>query len=230
MGEGSTQVWDRTWSSRERVIFDLNTRAIFENIAKEISFEGRTVLELGCGSGRLSYLAYQAGAKELTLADFSEEALRIAKTLFSGVDKVTFIQANLLNLNLPQKYDIVFSSGVVEHFKDEELPLAIEAHAKHSRQYVAIVVPADTVFNKRRSVSPKNIQLYGYWKPLSLSRMGEVFKNGGIQIKENKKFHVMYGVPLPNAYPIGYLRSILTTLLRPMEHRFGGLLLTVGRI
>lgn len=230
MDKDSAQVWDKTWSSRERILFDLNTRVIFENIAKKISFRGRTVLELGCGSGRLSYLAYQAGAKELTLVDFSEKALRIAKNVFSGVDKVTFIQANLLNLNLPQKYDIVFSSGVVEHFKDEELPLAIEAHAKYSREYIVIVVPSDTVFNKRRSVSLQNIQRYGYQKPISQRQMERLFKEANITIKRIRRFHPMYGVPIPRVYGIGKLRALLTFALRPLEPFTGGLLVGIGKL
>lgn len=230
MNKDSAQVWDRTWSSREKIAFDLNTRVIFENIAKRVSFTGRTVLELGCGSGRLSYLAYQAGAKELTLVDFSEEALRIAKNIFSGVGKVTFIQASLLDLNLSQKYDIVFSSGVVEHFKDELLPLAIEAHAKYSREYIIVVVPSDTIFNKRRSASLQNIQRYGYQKPISPKQMEMLFNETNIIVKLIRRFHVMYGVPLPRVYGIGTLRALLTSVLRPLESFTGGLLIGVGKL
>jgi len=224
------QTWDRTWSSRAKATFDLNTQVIFKNIAKQISFKGKTVLELGCGSGRLGYLAYQAGAHEVTLVDFSEEALRIAKDLFKGTTNVTLIKADLLNLNLPKKYDIVFSSGVVEHFKDEELLLAIKAHAKHSKQYIAIVVPSDTIFNNRRSISPKNIKLYSYWKPISRGKMERLFKEANITIKRIRRFHSMYGVPLPNIYPISMLRPLLTSALKPIECIRGGLLLAVGEV
>ncbi len=230
MSEDSAQVWNRTWSSRKGVAFDLNTRVIFKNIAREISFEGKSILELGCGSGRLSYLASQAGAETITLVDFSEEALRIAKNLFAGIDKVTFIKANLLNLTLPKKYDIVFSSGVVEHFRDEELPLAIEAHARYSREYVVIVVPSDTAFNKRSSVLPQNIKLYGYEKPMSSRQMKRLFEKAGISTKRIRRFHPMYGVPLENIYGLSNLRALLTWALQPIESLQGGLLLGVGKV
>jgi len=230
MSENRIQVWDKTWSNKENIAFDLMTRIIFQSITNELSLDGKTVLELGCGSGRLSYLAYKAGAKELTLVDFSDEALRIARNLFKGINKVNFIKSDLLKLNPAKKCDIVFSSGVIEHFKEEELPLAIEAHARYSKEYVAIVVPSNTVFNKRLSVSPQNIQRYGYEKPISVREMERLFKGANINRKRIRRFHSMYGVPLPPIPGIGYVRTTLTTLLKPLGRWIGGLLIAIGEV
>lgn len=233
MGKDDVQVWDRSWSGRSRIAFDLNTRMIFENVAKEISFEAKKVLELGCGSGRLSYLAYQAGAEELTLVDFSDAALTTARNLFNEVNSVTFVKANLLALDLVEKYDVAFSSGVVEHFKDEELMLAVKAHANYSRNYVAIVVPSDTAFNNRRAASAKNIKLYGYQKPISPEQMRGIFEEVGITVQVIKRFHFMYGVPILFRLcgsRLGKIGALFASILKPLDHRKGGLLLAIGRV
>ncbi|MBN2463908.1 MAG: class I SAM-dependent methyltransferase [Dehalococcoidia bacterium] len=244
MKDTTIKIWDRTWASSEPTILDLDTRLIFENISKEICLKGKTTLELGCGRGRLSYLAYKAGAKELTLVDFSPEALKIAKGLLQGADKATFVESDILNLNLGKKYDVVFSSGVVEHFNDEELPLAIAAHAMHSARYVVIIVPSETFFNERRCKLPQNIERFGYWRPISAKRMRELFEKTGVQVKQNRRFHVMYGVPPPTTRGARFIqpirptairgvsntRKVLTKSLKPLEHWFGGLLLTVGEV
>ena len=232
MGKDIVQTWDRTWSSKGIVPFDLTTRVIFKNIARDVSFGGKSVLELGCGSGRLSYLAYRAGAEGITLVDFSQEALQIARSLFQGIKNVTFIESDLLNLKLPEEYDIVFSSGVVEHFSDEELPLAVKAHAKHSKEYIAIVVPSDTLFNNRRSLSAENIKLYGYQKPISPQQMNKLFTEANVKAMEIRRFHFIYGIPLLGTYGvlIDKLGRMLALTLRPLDPVMGGLLLGVGKV
>jgi cyclopropane fatty-acyl-phospholipid synthase-like methyltransferase len=233
MGSDDAQVWNKTWSGAAKTTFDFNTRVVFKNIRKEVSFEGKKVLELGCGSGRLSYLACQAGAKELTLVDFSDAALRRARGLFKGISHVSFVKANLLDFNSSPKYDIVFSSGVLEHFKGQELLLATKVHVQCSRQYVAIVVPSDTGFNARRSLSPKNIKLYGYQKPISPEQMKGLFEEANVSITAMRKFHFMYGVPILSrfcGYRLRKLGALAAFVLKPLDKSQGGLLLAVGRV
>jgi len=231
LGDSGPKVWDRTWGSRQEIGLDQNTRLIFKNLSREISFRGKSILELCSGSGRLSYLALRSGADRVTLVDFSEEALRLARNLFRGMREVEFIKADILNLSLPEKYDLVFSSGGVEHFKGKELSNAVGAHVKHSNGSVAIVVPSDLYFNRRRSVDPKNRELYGYWRPIPSGEMKALLEGQGVHVRTLRMFHVTYSITLPRILQLARIEPVLYTLLEPLlASRFGGLLIAVGEV
>jgi predicted RNA methylase len=55
----------------EKVEFDFSTRYVFEKISSRCSLLDKEILELGCGAGRLSYLALKRGAASVTLVDSS---------------------------------------------------------------------------------------------------------------------------------------------------------------
>jgi SAM-dependent methyltransferase len=210
------QLWGKTWRLTEKVGIDLNARVIFENPRREVSFRDKSVLELCSGSGRMSYLALQSGAKEATVVDFSEVALGIAKGLFEGSDRATFVKADILDVDLHERYDIVFSSGGVEHFRDEELPLAVRAHAKHSAEYVAVVVPSDVYFNGKRSIDPKNAESYGYWKSISPEKTRELFESQDIHVTSNRLFHITYSITLPRTPHLRRLEPVLYRVAEPL--------------
>jgi len=76
-----------------------------------------TVLEAGCGTGRMTkHLAHLAG--DLVSVDFSFESLRVnrGKLLEQGATNVDLIQADLCNLPFkPEVFDRVLSCQVLEH-------------------------------------------------------------------------------------------------------------------
>lgn len=80
------------------------------------------ILELGSGSGHLSaYLAMKG--YEVSLLDFSTGALEKSKQTFEKYNlNGTFIEGDLFDLcNISSDYDLVWNSGVMEHFSDENL-------------------------------------------------------------------------------------------------------------
>ncbi len=104
---------------------------------------GASLLEMGCGSGHLSLELARKGYKT-TLLDFESSALEHAKAMYSkyGVSG-EFIYADLLDtsLNLGNKFDVVWNSGVLEHFNFEKLVHALSQMAANSANLVLIIVP-----------------------------------------------------------------------------------------
>ncbi|XP_063709884.1 protein arginine N-methyltransferase 3 isoform X2 [Culicoides brevitarsis] len=74
-------------------------------------FEGRTVLDVGCGTGILSIFASKAGAKTVFAIDQSEiiyHAMDIAES--NGIKNIKFIKGRLEDIKLPvQEVDIIIS-------------------------------------------------------------------------------------------------------------------------
>jgi 2-polyprenyl-3-methyl-5-hydroxy-6-metoxy-1,4-benzoquinol methylase len=85
-----------------------------------LRWNGKEVLEIGCGIGTDTINFARAGAK-VTAVDLSDESLKIAKQraeVFGVNDKITFYQANaeILSDIVPVKpYALIYSFGVIHH-------------------------------------------------------------------------------------------------------------------
>lgn len=83
-------------------------------IIESANWEGKKILEIGCGEGDLaSIIAYHGG--EVTAIDYSKEAIKIAKKKFT-LDNCQFICCDYKDIS--DKFDIVVMKGVLEHTKD----------------------------------------------------------------------------------------------------------------
>lgn len=115
-------------------IFFLDLMALaYEKLLKRASFKKPiSIIELGCGTGYTSYrISRMIPTKKITLVDSNAHMINIAKRTFLNVAcKKEFIQKDFFKLNLKQKYDLVHSGGVVEHFNDDKRKKLINLHAE----------------------------------------------------------------------------------------------------
>ncbi|HUG93594.1 MAG TPA: class I SAM-dependent methyltransferase [Planctomycetaceae bacterium] len=108
----------RQWN-RYDVAHDDEDRATFEaKTGVELDeLRGLRVLDAGCGGGRYSKVAGEAGA--LVIGADQSNAVDKAARLCEHLDNVEFIQADLKRLPLhPASFDFVFSLGVMHHDAD----------------------------------------------------------------------------------------------------------------
>lgn len=82
---------------------------------------GKTMLELGCGAGRMTQ-AFAARLDRVIALDVSGEMLNRARKMAKGVQNVEWIQANGLDLEgvASNSVDFVFSYLVLQHLPDEK--------------------------------------------------------------------------------------------------------------
>lgn len=81
-------------------------------------FLGRTVLDLGCGSGRWTYALAMLGAWVVAV-DFTDAAVDITREVTKHLPNVEVIQANLFQLPFkPEQFDFVVCWGVLHHTAD----------------------------------------------------------------------------------------------------------------
>jgi len=84
-------------------------------------YDGKDVLEIGCGMG-IDLLQYAKGGANVTGIDLTEKAVKNSKAHFAHRNmKGTFYTMNSEKLDFPDNsFDLVYSFGVLHHTKDTQ--------------------------------------------------------------------------------------------------------------
>jgi SAM-dependent methyltransferase len=227
-------------------------REILANLAEYIPFRGHSLLELGCGRGILSRFAMEQGAASATLVDSSGEALQLARRVLADMSPIEFVQGDLLAYRSSRKFDIVLSSGVLEHFRGQALMDCLRVHADHACGLVAIIVPTTPHANEYHCRTRRFVDVCGYERPISALRMRRLLVRAGMKPLLMRRFFPLYNVGAYWTLPrtaIGcidreldrkllkldasiakrHIRDRVIPRLRRLDSLLGGLLLAVAR-
>tara|TARA_B100001964_G_scaffold225459_1_gene273313 strand:- start:401 stop:1444 length:1044 start_codon:yes stop_codon:yes gene_type:complete len=122
------KVYGRLWSK-------FSFEEVIENTAKDLSkrlssngfslsyFHGKNAIDVGCGSGRFSFVLKRLGCKTVIGVDYGEDGLEIANKMAnqSQIQGISFRKVNVLNLPFEDEtYDFVFCNGVLHHTENME--------------------------------------------------------------------------------------------------------------
>ncbi len=105
---------------------------------------GKTILDVGCGTGRFSEIALMEGA-EVVCVDMSR-AIDVARANLGHFERAHFLQADVFALPLKPSFDVVFSLGVLHHTPDP--PRAFAEIAKLVRPGGVISIRVYAAYNK----------------------------------------------------------------------------------
>lgn len=151
------QAWKAMWARPTNALW-LRVRAwsnvigdrVTFGLLKSVALSGGTILDLGCGHARTTMaIMRRFRARSLTGVDFCEEALESVKRR-RGDLAVRTIHSDLMSLDLDERFDLVFSAYVAEHFwGDLRLP-AIQQHARFAKEggHVLIIVPGPSFLSR----------------------------------------------------------------------------------
>lgn len=133
------------WTERGKTYYEnfkygeayrLQERAILEHL-KTLSFE--TVLEVGCGFGRITRLIRDNfSLKEYHAIDLSEHQIAKARELARGVQ---FETCTIQAFNTYRKYDLVIACEVLLHVPPPEIRAVVEKLEGLSSKYVVNIDP-----------------------------------------------------------------------------------------
>lgn len=86
-------------------------------------FFGKSVLDAGCGMGRNSFWACKYGAKELVAFDYDQRSIEAAKKNLEQFPQASVKFSSIYDIDYLNKFDIVFSIGVIHHLGNPKLAL-----------------------------------------------------------------------------------------------------------
>jgi ubiquinone/menaquinone biosynthesis C-methylase UbiE len=139
---------------------------------------GASILDVPCGNGRFYDIFSQA--KELTMADYSENMLKACKEKYNPGDHVRLIQSDIAALPLPDgSVDLAFCMRLFHHMKTDAIrSAALNELARVSRKYVAL-----TFYNshslrylRKRFLGKKISGVYISFNPLN-----DIAKKAGLE-------------------------------------------------
>ena len=174
--------WDRLYAAPVEPVSALTSE--IATVLAGLSREGDVLLETGCGNARISAELATIGRK-IQLADFSAKILERANKLFaqSGLPSP---HTQLADLTRPlpwadRSVDITWSSGVLEHWTDEELRPIITEMARISRRRVVSLVPyAGSVFYRWGKWTAEQNGTWAFGRELPRQTLRPLFENAGL--------------------------------------------------
>jgi len=234
--------WDEIW--REQTHYpafrhwssDLLVRGLDQFLSGDCRYrftKRSTILEVGCGNS--SWLPYFAQRWKLAVEgiDYSEEGCRLAEEILSRYNLPGTI--HLANLFSPPegligRFDVVTSSGVVEHFEEPEGCLsAIRAFLKPAGRMITIVPNlCGWMGNITRWLTP---DIYAVHVPTSREKLRSAHEATGMKVLYCDYFLPVHlgvlnlstirphWVRLPLGHVTNLLSKALNGLLSPLRHR-----------
>ena len=109
-----------------------------------ISGSFKSVLELGCGFGRITklLLTNYNNITDYLAVDISPDQIENAKTLISSTElpndevKINFLVSDIQSLNLDKQYDLVILSEVLLHIRPTEIDSIIKKIILSSKKHI----------------------------------------------------------------------------------------------
>ena len=125
-GKAHKKLWQELWPEYKikndfiKLVNFRGKRLDFNNIKKE--FKNKSILDVGCGHGSVSFACMFRGAKNADCIDFGERNLELGRywaRTYNFQNKMKFFRKDILKLKMKKQYDFVISSAVLHHLKNK---------------------------------------------------------------------------------------------------------------
>jgi SAM-dependent methyltransferase len=183
----SQEYWDCGYSG---VVFNEMPNK-YPIVKKVYSFFKKTgsknVFEIGCFPGRFLYHFGKIGY-ELNGIDQTKYLNEMVEWFKGNNFKVgKFVCGDIFNISYENKYDVVFSSGFLEHFINYEEVLKIHAGLVKDGGHIFITVPnfSGRIQKQLHSIFDLENLNRHYLPSMDILKWKEVLKNEGFEIKDS---------------------------------------------
>jgi ubiquinone/menaquinone biosynthesis C-methylase UbiE len=185
-------MWQYKYERKPVHEFNMQTLGIIKKYC-DISLDS---IELGGGTGQLSYLLKSSGiVGQINVIDFSPSAIRYMLDYYNdmGLDEKEYrlLKGDIFHFGgwYKNRFDIALSSGLIEHFQGARLKELCNIHKLFSEKYVIVIVPYDNEKNRIFSASNECKKKYGYQKPMNEKELDNLFIDSSFKKVYTGKFY-----------------------------------------
>ena len=114
--ERDAKRWSRKSSFKENLILNTIQERNFYVLRQIRLFKLKSIIDVGCGSGDLSYEASKITKKSLGI-DFAKNMVKIAKKTFKK-NNLNFQNISIFDYKITEKFDCVSANGFIEYLRD----------------------------------------------------------------------------------------------------------------
>jgi 2-polyprenyl-3-methyl-5-hydroxy-6-metoxy-1,4-benzoquinol methylase len=162
--------WNEQWEAYEDTGMFLFKDWIWPNTLE--TFKGKTVLDAGCGGGD-HILKIAPYAKRITGVDLF--TIPTARKRVGHLSNVTLVEADLLDMDLHEQFDVVFAIGVVQHTDDPDLAVAnLVKHTKPGGRLILWDYSSEGNFIAEKIIEPLRKSLLSHASIKTLKVISEI--------------------------------------------------------
>jgi cyclopropane fatty-acyl-phospholipid synthase-like methyltransferase len=188
-------VWNNYWDlTKKSSVFSIGLWfhhkimfSAYDSFFDSLRLKKPSVIELGSGCGEITARMVKRYGGSATLLDNSTKALSNAGAIFKdyGV-KVKLLNRDLFKFEPNEKYDIVHSEGLIEHFIGKYQDRIVSAHKKCAKKggYVFISVPRPAWYYRitKRFLEAVGKWPFGYENAMSKKTLTAVMERNGMHV------------------------------------------------
>jgi len=185
--ETQKQVWEKLW--QDTAFDDLDVKEYHLDLKKIIEElpDVRTTIEIGSGTGITSLLLSNEIAS--TLLDFDGGILKKAELLFTNCNKkAAFVECDMFDLStIKDKYDVVFNSGVIEHYNAKERARLLKEYAKIMEKGGAMIIAVPNHYCIPYKLGYVALRCLGQWKfpkEYAIKNLSQELEEAGLMLEK----------------------------------------------
>jgi ubiquinone/menaquinone biosynthesis C-methylase UbiE len=188
--------WDFFWNRVEKhpkfldFLYSVHLKKYFKILDSQGIIKPR-VLELGAGTGKISYELVKKYGGEAVLIDNNNKAFSLHTRLIKSCDNIEYLKDDFFTANIEGYFDLVFSDGLLEHFSDKSAILKLHKKYLKSGGYLLIFALNNNLFTKFLELGEKKM---GYSEPIPLNECIKLCEENGLKVINKIEYFFEYGV------------------------------------
>jgi SAM-dependent methyltransferase len=155
---------------------------LLKDLLKGMEIKSPTILELGAATGFLTrWIIIQYGGSGI-LVDKSKASYEKYMSLKDSLSKyITYLNVDIFEMELQEKFDLVCSFGLVEHFAEKHPVLSVHKKYVAANGFVIILVPLDSPLTRVFLEIHPELNL-GYRELLSEKEFKKILNQNGLNV------------------------------------------------
>jgi SAM-dependent methyltransferase len=189
-------------------------------IDRSTGWRGASFLDAGCGAGRNSYWPMTYGASQGVAFDLDERSLAAARANLMRFPQVQVETGSIYDIPYENRFDIVFSIGVVHHLSDPEKAVReLVKGAKPGGRVLVWLYGRENLGFYITILDPARKALFS-WAPLSFVRLAALFPAAVLKVMLELGFTPLAYLKMLKSFPFEHLHHIVFDQMLPRTARY----------